>query len=97
MHYKNGREAHSGEPIVTIGYNERMVTGIIHDLVPGSDSCNGMIQRVLGQPLSVTVGQCYHVEDALAAIEATMPSNSPALPGPHAVVEPPNPATPKTA
>lgn len=71
MHYKNGREAHNGETVVGKSqYAVSPVVGIIQDINPGSTSCNCMVIRPGGLIQScVTVGDLYHVDDVVAAIE----------------------------
>lgn len=39
MHYKNGREAKIGDPIVGKGYNKGIISGTLIDITPG-ESCN---------------------------------------------------------
>lgn len=72
MHYKNGREAHNGETVIgQPQYCPTPYVGIIQDINPGATSCNCTVIRPGGIIQScVTVGDLYHVEDALAAIEA---------------------------
>jgi hypothetical protein len=41
MHYKNGREAKVGDPVIGTGYNIKgVIAGIVAGLTPGSDTCN---------------------------------------------------------
>lgn len=41
MHYKNGREAHVGDPVVGVGYNHKeMIAGTLVGITPGATSCN---------------------------------------------------------
>ena len=75
MHYKNGREAKENDPVIyRPDYpNAKVVAGTIHSLAadPNCTTCNGQISTAIpGGFLTtcVTVGQCYHAEDALAAI-----------------------------
>ena len=73
MHYKNGREAKNGDPVICKGYSGQVTVGKIHTIVPGCDACNCTVaEPVMGgvnQLACQTVGQLYHAEDALLAIE----------------------------
>jgi len=72
MHYKNGREAKDGDHIIEKHYNQ-VLAGVLHSTITGSESCNGQISfPIPGGFLSwpVTVGECFHAEDAFACIEA---------------------------
>jgi hypothetical protein len=73
MHYKNGREAKEGDSVVGKNWCGTAVCGTLSDLNKSTDSCNGQLNRALGPQLYVTVGELYHVEDALAAVEALQP------------------------
>ncbi len=72
MHYKNGREAKEGEPVICTGYNGQITVGKIHSLVAAT-TCNATVaEPVMGgvQQLTCrTVGEMYHAEDAFAALE----------------------------
>ena len=83
MHYKNGREAHEGEPVIAQSYG-KTYAGNIHSIVAGVSSCNAQIAYPVFGGMShtcVTVGDCYHAEDAFAAIAgqeaAKWPNGSP--------------------
>lgn len=70
MHYRNGREAKNGDWILSIGYPAPVV-GILHDLLPGSDYCNGYIQ--IGEEPSgidpiACLCDCLHLDDVLAIL-----------------------------
>lgn len=85
MHFKNGREAHEGDPVVLKGYNGAVYVGVLVDTNPGSDTCNATVARAVGPPMTcVTVSQMWHAEDALANSEATLqpPAAAPADPPP---------------
>jgi hypothetical protein len=79
MHYKNGREAKEGDKIISVDYQKRVQVGVVLDLIAGSDTCNATLIRPIGQPWSVNLKDCYHAEDALAAIEnvAKTPTSAP--------------------
>ena len=75
MHYRNGREAHNGDKVVSLaGYGSGPVkikaVGILDDAMPGNDYCNGMIASIIGgQPVTACMCDCLHIDD-LAAILA---------------------------
>jgi len=72
MHYKNGRSAFNGEPVITKDYNGQVVSGVIHNLRPG-DTCNCDAALIVpGGVFHMTcqnVGNMYHAADAFAAME----------------------------
>jgi len=74
MHYKNGRQANEGDPVLLKDYTGKVITGTMHSLNPGSESCNASVAVVVpggvNQFTCVTVGQCFYAEDAFNAIEA---------------------------
>lgn len=74
MHYRNGREAKNGDPVVQLSdarYGPLKVTGvgILFDAKPGNDYCNGSIAPTNG---GIVVGacmcDCLHLEDLAAII-----------------------------
>ena len=73
MHYKNGREAISGDPVILKDFAGNTIVGTIHSLNAGSVSCNATVAVVVpggvNQFSCVTVGECYHAEDALVALD----------------------------
>lgn len=76
MHYRNGRESHNGDKIVSLaGYGSGPVNinaiGILFDAVPGNDHCNGAIASTIGGPVvSACLCDCLHVDDLAALIVA---------------------------
>lgn len=83
MHYRNGREAHEGDPVIGKNYGT-VVAGKLHSLLAGTDTCNGQVAYpVYGGVNSYccTINELYHAEDAYNAIEATM-AGFPAAPIP---------------
>ncbi|MHB1937588.1 MAG: hypothetical protein ACYCOR_13510 [Acidobacteriaceae bacterium] len=74
MHYRNGREAHNGDKIVSLaGYGSGPVNinaiGILFDAQPGSDYCNGSIASILGGPVvSACLCDCLHIDDVIALL-----------------------------
>lgn len=79
MHFKNGREAKYGDPVIGIGYHGRVIAGVIHNLNPGSTTCNCDVVTVIpGGTQNLTcqnVSNFYHADDAFKAIE-TLTSSS---------------------
>jgi hypothetical protein len=74
MHYKNGRLAKEGDPVICKGYNGQITVGKIHSLaVEGQTTCNCTVaETVMGgvnQLTCRTIGEMYHAEDALLSIE----------------------------
>ena len=96
MHYKNGREAHEGQPVICKGYAGQITVGKIHTLIPDVTTCNCSVAETfmggVNQLTCRTINEMYHAEDAFAAIEATMAA-APAAPvttGGWPVPEPPH-------
>jgi len=78
MHYKNGRMAKPGDKVVGIN-NGTVTTGIIHSMLPGATTCNARVSPTTGSDPYVTVGDCMHVDDVLAVMNAAKPGAQPAL------------------
>lgn len=76
MHYRNGREAHNGDKIVSLGTSVAGTVhinaiGILFDAQPGNDYCNGYIAPVLGSyPVTACLCDCLHYDDLVALIVA---------------------------
>lgn len=73
MHYKNGREAHEGDPVIYKGDYNNIRVGTLHCLTPGSSTCNAQAARVIPGGTTqdyVTIGELYHAEDAFLAINS---------------------------
>jgi len=72
MHFRNGREAENGDPIVMIGHEGRIeAVGRLRDAVPGNDYCNGHIQTGLEASSSDPIAcmcDCLHVDDVAAIL-----------------------------
>lgn len=72
MHYRNGREAHNGDKIVSLaGYGSGQVSinaiGILFDALPGNDYCNGYIAPIIGGPvIAACLCDCLHIDDVAA-------------------------------
>ena len=71
MHYRNGREAKNGDPIIQLDVGTGKITaiGILHDATPGNDYCNGRIALTQIPDVGACMCDCLHVDD-LAAILA---------------------------
>jgi hypothetical protein len=84
MHYKNGRPAKDGDPVVGETYkgSGRMMAGILHSTSsnPNCTSCNGQVcMPITGgvTNMCVTIGDLYHAEDVFRAAES---NGVPAMP-----------------
>ena len=96
MHYKNGREAKNGDPVVGKIWNN-ITAGIIHSIVPGSTSCNCTVAvPVMGgvnQMSCVNINDLYHAEDAYVAVnggnESSVGAPTPAPAGSPPATPPP--------
>lgn len=73
MHYKNGREAKSGDRVVMVPQNGPVVSGVIHSLQPGATTCNGRVAPTSQSDAYVTVGECMHADDILHAMNTSKP------------------------
>lgn len=66
MHYRNGREAKNGDPVVQLGMDGANVVtaGILHDAQPGNDYCNGKIAPTITPgPTGACLADCLHADD----------------------------------
>jgi len=71
MHYKNGKEAKSGDAVIMRRNCGEVGAGTLHSLNAGCISCNGQVAiAVPGGFVNeyVTVGEIYSAADALAAM-----------------------------
>lgn len=74
MHYRNGREAHNGDKVISLGgYGTGPVNinavGILFDAKPGNDYCNGNIASTIGGPVvSACMCDCLHLDDVAAML-----------------------------
>jgi len=72
MHYANGREAKNGDTVVRLGLNpyQKTVCGILTDVIPGNDSCNGSLSvpQTAFQMGCVNLAECLHSDDINASI-----------------------------
>ena len=75
MHYRNGREAHNGDKIISLaGYGSGEVRinsiGILFDAKPGNDYCNGSIAPITGGVVTgACLCDCLHMEDFAALLK----------------------------
>jgi hypothetical protein len=94
MHYRNGKEAHDGDPVIGQTYKNSgvVIAGKIHSINPGQNTCNCTVAvPVMGgvEHLSCrNVDEFYSAADAFAAMEQ-------ALRCPAVEVPPPPAPTPK--
>ena len=67
MHYKNGREAKNGDPVVLIqSWSKTPIAGILYNATPGNDHCNGKIAITTGNDPCPDLKECLHAEDVAA-------------------------------
>jgi hypothetical protein len=64
MHYRNGREAHNGDTVVSIPKGGTPAVGILYNAQPGNDFCNGRLAQMRGDDPYSNLGECLHIEDA---------------------------------
>jgi len=80
MHYKNKREAHEGEPVVGRNSSGKTFAGVIHSIELFSDTyvCAVAIPVPGGviHEGCISVGELYHAEDALKAVDS-LPAENP--------------------
>lgn len=64
MHYRNGREAQNGDPVVQIENGKVKQIGVLHDAKPGNDYCNGQIlPTAFPGPVAACLVDCLHADD----------------------------------
>lgn len=73
MHYRNGREAKNGDPVLQIGgyFGEVKFTalGVLVNAVPGNDYCNGVIAPVQNPVTAACLCDCLHADDVAAMLK----------------------------
>lgn len=73
MHYRNGREAKNGDPILQFGEGGTIqAAGVLHGATPGNDHCNGDIlstQRSGAPTVGACLCDCLHQEDVAAIMK----------------------------
>ena len=67
MHYKNGREAKEGDKILVLSEYGLPLVGVLHSTTAESDTCNGKVSPLSPNDQMVTINDCLHVDDVLAA------------------------------
>ena len=75
MHYRNGREAKQGDIVVN---TENNLAGNLHHLNAGSTTCNGRLSPIGQNDAWVTLSECVHMDDVIAAF----PDRTKAVEGP---------------
>ena len=78
MHYRNGREAKSGDRIVKFGggytaSGEKcpeiiVAVGVLYGATPGNDYCNGNIAPTQSPNEGACMVDCLHVDDLAAVL-----------------------------
>jgi hypothetical protein len=73
MHYRNGREAKNGDPVVqfTMGGGDTKIVavGILHNAQAGNDYCNGGIAPTTAAGVSgACLVDCLHADDVAAML-----------------------------
>jgi hypothetical protein len=82
MHYRNGRAAFNGDPVIGKSYNG-VFAGTLHSVNPGATSCNGQVAvPVPGgfRTECVTIGELYHAECAFRIAEGIFNKPKPVEP-----------------
>ncbi len=78
MHYINGREAKEGDSVIHYDkYAKGFRVGMIHSLSAQSQTCNAQLARIIPggvAPVSVTLSECIHIEDAFNAAVPELPT-----------------------
>jgi len=64
MHYKNGRPARPGDKVINLPSG---LTGIVHSVSVSSDTCNARLAIPTQNDPYVTLKECLHVDDVVAA------------------------------
>lgn len=67
MHYKNGRVAHNGDPVLYIPQFGPPVAGFLYGAVAGNDDCNGRLAVPTNNDPYTNLAECLHVDDVKAA------------------------------
>lgn len=73
MHYRNGRMANNGDPVVQISTDGKGTithVGTLIGATPGNDYCNGTIADPVTQSFSgACMCDCLHMEDVAALLK----------------------------
>jgi hypothetical protein len=70
MHYRNGREAHNGDKIVSFDMTTGVINafGVLHSANPGNDYCNGNIAVIQDARQGACMCDCLHIDDVAAIL-----------------------------
>ena len=69
MHYRNGREAKNGDPVVQLDSSGGIGGfGILHAAQPGNDYCNGRVASIQPVGIGACMVDCLHADDVAAFI-----------------------------
>lgn len=60
MHYKNGRQAKSGD--IVLNLND-WKTGVLHSLNLTNDICNGRLAQISQNDAYINIKDCVHLDD----------------------------------
>lgn len=67
MHYRNGREAKSGDRVVNVVTGQG---GMVYGLNAQSETCNGRLAVITPADPYVNLRDCVHADDLAAAFPA---------------------------
>ena len=67
MHYKNGREAKVGDQVVGRDCCNRVLAGVLVEITPGTNTCNGRViqQAAIDTSPFVTLSECVNANDIM--------------------------------
>lgn len=78
MHYKNGREAKNGDPVVMFPAGASVpVAGILYDARPGVEFCNGKLAQLTPYDPIANLSECLHADDVRFAIPLVVDTSLP--------------------
>jgi hypothetical protein len=69
MHYKNGREARNGDPVVCLNTYGPPKTGILYGATAGNNDCNGNLAQTSPNDPIADLKNCLHADDIRAAMD----------------------------
>jgi hypothetical protein len=70
-HYKNGREARVGDKVVLFPTYGPPIAGILYDITPGNNFCNGKIAPTSPSDTCPNLRECLHFDDVKNAVIAS--------------------------
>lgn len=78
MHYKNGRPAKNGDPIVSLPpyTGAQPVVGFLYAAAPGNDACNGRIAVAHPSDTYANLSECLHIDDVKSVLSGAVPDIS---------------------